>query len=314
MKSSKFFVCVVIACMFSSCVSKTDRIEKAIEKNKFEKAEKKLKKIRKWKNKKHYGGLLIEAYLDNDNIDRAIYVFENITGHCSMYDMQWDHKWAAEYTNKYSRKIYKALLEDGRYDEAWNYHALRYESEDYPGNAENYFSYMTDVVLSMCSTGHSAAVPRFIKTKSLWFTKNIDNNKYGKEYPDYTHSNACNRLYQIYHDLNRIEELEKNFNAAQFAPGKAELTTKAMAVLNDLAKEMQKRPEISLRIVGHTSAEGEVSFNQKLSEARAQAAVDFLVSRGISADRLEAEGKGSSEPLDVNNPDVNRRTEFIVID
>ncbi|MBO5866256.1 MAG: hypothetical protein J6Q73_09450 [Bacteroidaceae bacterium] len=43
-------------------------------------------------------------------------------------------------------------------------------------------------------------------------------------------------------------------------------------------------------------------------------AVDFLVGRGIDASRLEAVGKGSSEPLDVNNPEANRRTEFIVLE
>ncbi|MDE6394741.1 MAG: OmpA family protein, partial [Duncaniella sp.] len=56
--------------------------------------------------------------------------------------------------------------------------------------------------------------------------------------------------------------------------------------------------------------------NQKLSEARAQAAVDFLVNKeGIDASRLEAVGKGSSEPKDPENPtsDVNRRTEFEIL-
>ena len=114
--------------------------------------------------------------------------------------------------------------------------------------------------------------------------------------------------------VDRIEEIEKNFNAAQFVQGKAELSEDAKFVLHDLAQEMKKHPEIKLRIVGHTSAEGDPVFNQKLSEARAQAAVDFLVSRGVDASRLEAEGKGSSEPLDVNNPEVNRRTEFVILD
>lgn len=114
--------------------------------------------------------------------------------------------------------------------------------------------------------------------------------------------------------VDRIEEIEKNFNAAQFVQGKADLSDDAKFVLHDLAQEMNKHPEIKLRIVGHTSSEGDPAFNQALSEARAQAAVDFLVGRGIDASRLEAEGKGSSEPLDVNNPEANRRTEFIVIE
>lgn len=114
--------------------------------------------------------------------------------------------------------------------------------------------------------------------------------------------------------VDRVEELEKNFNAAQFEQGKADLSDDAKFVLHDLAKVMEKYPEMKLRIVGHTSAEGDPDFNQRLSEARAQAAVDFLIGRGISADRLKAEGKGSSEPVDVNNPEANRRTEFIVIE
>ena len=114
--------------------------------------------------------------------------------------------------------------------------------------------------------------------------------------------------------VDRIEEIEKNFNAAQFVQGKAELSEDAKFVLHDLAQLMQKHPELRLKLVGHTSSEGDPVFNQKLSEARAQAAVDFLISRGIPADRLEAEGKGSSEPLDVNNPEANRRTEFIIVE
>ena len=77
---------------------------------------------------------------------------------------------------------------------------------------------------------------------------------------------------------------------------------------------MKKHPEVKLRIVGHTSAEGSPEVNQKLSQARAQAAVDFLVARGVDAGRLEAEGKGSSELIDENNPEANRRTEFIILD
>ena len=77
---------------------------------------------------------------------------------------------------------------------------------------------------------------------------------------------------------------------------------------------MQKHPEVRLRIVGHTSAEGDPAFNLKLSQERAQAAVDFIVGRGVDASRLEAEGKGSSEPIDENNPEANRRTEFIILD
>lgn len=117
--------------------------------------------------------------------------------------------------------------------------------------------------------------------------------------------------------LQQIEEIEKNFNAAEFVQGKADLSESAKFVLHDLAKVMQKNPQLRLRLEGHTSAEGDASFNQKLSEARAQAAVDFLINHeNIDASRLEAVGKGSSELKNTADPRAaeNRRTEFIVLE
>jgi outer membrane protein OmpA-like peptidoglycan-associated protein len=114
--------------------------------------------------------------------------------------------------------------------------------------------------------------------------------------------------------LEQIEEIEKNFNTAKFEVGKADLNDDAKFVLHDLVKILNKQPQIRLKIEGHTSDEGDAAFNQKLSENRAKAVVDFLVSQGVAADRLEYEGKGSSEPLDPNNREVNRRTEIIVLE
>ena len=114
--------------------------------------------------------------------------------------------------------------------------------------------------------------------------------------------------------LEQIEEIEKNFNAANFEAGKADLNDDAKFVLHDLVKILNKQPQLRLKIEGHTSDEGDAAFNQKLSENRAKAVVDFLISKGIAADRLEYEGKGSSEPLDPNNRELNRRTEIIVLE
>ena len=104
--------------------------------------------------------------------------------------------------------------------------------------------------------------------------------------------------------VQQIAEIERNFNAAQFEQGKA-----------DLAKVLKQAPDLRLRIEGHTSAEGDEDFNQKLSQQRAQAAVTFLVQKeGIDSARLEVAGLGSSKPLDPNNPEANRRTEFIILE
>ncbi len=114
--------------------------------------------------------------------------------------------------------------------------------------------------------------------------------------------------------VQQVEEIEANFNAAQFEQGKADLNDDAKLALHDLAKVMKQNPEMRLRIEGHTSAEGDETLNRTLSEQRAQAAVDFLVNKeGIDASRLEASGKGSSEPIDPSNLEANRRTEFEIL-
>jgi len=71
-----------------------------------------------------------------------------------------------------------------------------------------------------------------------------------------------------------------------------------------------------MRIVGHTDASGPWSYNQKLSELRAQEVVRFFVdSCGIPADKLQAVGVGEQFPFDDKNPraGVNRRVEFQAI-
>ena len=116
--------------------------------------------------------------------------------------------------------------------------------------------------------------------------------------------------------LAQVEEIERNFNAAQFEQGSAELNDDAKLALHDLAKVLNQHPELVILIEGHTSAEGDVALNQRLSEERAQAAADFLINREkIDASRVNAVGKGSSELKDPENPmsDVNRRTEFNVL-
>ena len=117
--------------------------------------------------------------------------------------------------------------------------------------------------------------------------------------------------------VERIAEIEKNFNAAQFEKGKTELSEDAKFVLHDLAKVLNAHENIKLSIEGHTSAEGDADFNQKLSEARAKAAVDFLVGReGISESRLAYEGFGSAKLKNTEDPNSteNRRIEFIIIE
>jgi OOP family OmpA-OmpF porin len=74
-------------------------------------------------------------------------------------------------------------------------------------------------------------------------------------------------------------------------------------------------------IVGHTDSIGSDEYNQRLSERRAQAVKQYLVSKGIAASRLSTEGQGEREPIAPNTEDgkdnpegraMNRRAELKV--
>jgi OOP family OmpA-OmpF porin len=102
---------------------------------------------------------------------------------------------------------------------------------------------------------------------------------------------------------------------------KATIRPDAAAVLDEAAQLLRDNPDVTVRIVGHTDSIGSDSYNQALSERRAQSVKAYLVSKGIAASRLSTEGRGESEPIADNmrngrdNPEgraMNRRAELKV--
>ncbi len=121
------------------------------------------------------------------------------------------------------------------------------------------------------------------------------------------------------------DEIEFNkpyplINAISF--NKFKLDKKSKEGLIDLYNFLNENSDLKIQIVSHTDSKGAESYNQKLSQKRAESVVRFLVSRGISKKRLSALGKGESEPIAPNtlangqdNPtgrEKNRRTDFII--
>lgn len=88
--------------------------------------------------------------------------------------------------------------------------------------------------------------------------------------------------------------------------------------LEEIARAMNaaRLADIRFRIEGHTDATGAAAYNDALSERRARSVVDFLHARGVSAARLEAQGKGMRELADPANPGaaVNRRVRIVTLD
>ena len=103
-----------------------------------------------------------------------------------------------------------------------------------------------------------------------------------------------------------------------FDSGKSEIMDDSYPELARLVLLLNDVPSLKIEISGHTDNIGAVSFNELLSQRRADAVVNYLVEKGVSIERLSARGYGQTNPVDSNDtPESrasNRRTEFEIIE
>lgn len=96
----------------------------------------------------------------------------------------------------------------------------------------------------------------------------------------------------------------------------AELKPKMMGELDAVAQKVRdSRGNEALEVIGHTDSTGPEAYNQGLSERRAQAAADYLISQGVSASMITVTGMGESAPVADNSTRegraMNRRVEIL---
>jgi outer membrane protein OmpA-like peptidoglycan-associated protein len=103
-----------------------------------------------------------------------------------------------------------------------------------------------------------------------------------------------------------------------FAFNSAELTPESKKILDEdrTVARLKGEPNMRVEVAGHTDSIGSDAYNQKLSERRAQAVVDYLVSTGVDPKRLKAVGYGKTKPIASNATEAgraeNRRVELQV--
>lgn len=101
-----------------------------------------------------------------------------------------------------------------------------------------------------------------------------------------------------------------------FDVGRAAIKPNFAPILNQFASSLNQNPVTTVTIIGHTDNTGSDAINNPLSVDRAEAARDYLVSRGVARTRVATDGRGSREPIADNNTqqgrDKNRRVEIYV--
>jgi len=101
-----------------------------------------------------------------------------------------------------------------------------------------------------------------------------------------------------------------DFDKATIRPESANELERLIKLLND-------NPTLKIELGSHTDSKGSDDYNMKLSQSRSQSVVTYLISKGISTDRLVAKGYGETAPVATNDTDegrqLNRRTDFKIL-
>lgn len=107
-----------------------------------------------------------------------------------------------------------------------------------------------------------------------------------------------------------------NTQIINFALDSTEIPQENKEILDLAAEKLKAVPETTLRIIGHTDTQGTHEYNQDLSESRAAAVKEYLVSKGVAAEHLNTQGASFDYPVASNATEQgrfqNRRIEFVL--
>lgn len=102
-----------------------------------------------------------------------------------------------------------------------------------------------------------------------------------------------------------------------FATDSATLSGRLTSDLRALAASLNRYPDTTVQVIGHTDNTGQAAYNQRLSQRRAQAVASVLTSSGVSSSRIHSIGRGWDDPVSNNlTPEgraQNRRVEIVII-
>jgi outer membrane protein OmpA-like peptidoglycan-associated protein/tetratricopeptide (TPR) repeat protein len=116
-----------------------------------------------------------------------------------------------------------------------------------------------------------------------------------------------------------VTETEVILNDIFFEYNKSNITKEGAFELDKLVQVLQNNTRMTIMVKSHTDNRGSDSFNMNLSERRAKATVQYVISKGIAKDRIQGKGYGESEPkvqcekCTVEEHAKNRRSEFLIV-
>ena len=114
-----------------------------------------------------------------------------------------------------------------------------------------------------------------------------------------------------------VEGQVLSFNNIYFESGSAQIKAESFGILDGVAQTLIDNAGVRVRIAGHTDSDGSASYNQGLSERRANSVLDYLIRKGVAGNTLTTIGYGEESPVvpntNASNKAQNRRIEFTVL-
>lgn len=115
----------------------------------------------------------------------------------------------------------------------------------------------------------------------------------------------------------RYDNMSFKLEGVFFETSKAKLTKESFKALDVLVEAIKMNGTVKIELGGHTDSDGNNISNQKLSQARAESAMSYLIKQGVSEGQVTARGYGEARPVAPNNTKqgkaMNRRTEVRIL-
>jgi len=158
----------------------------------------------------------------------------------------------------------------------------------------------------MCNTAYSAQVSKSGYESGVFEVKKAENEQVVVEA-------LLNPIMPI------ITETEVILQPIYFEFDRSNITAEGAAELDKLVMVMNEHPNMVIFAKSHTDSRGSDKYNMNLSDRRAKATVQYLISKGIAKDRISGQGFGESElkvackPCNEEQHAQNRRSEFLIV-
>ncbi len=170
---NRLIVALLLAVCLAACVDKNvEKFREAMAAGNLSEAQANLTKIDDRSDCENCALQLIQAYIDANDPDKAIHVYEHITSwHKNCFDLDWKN---GDYEKVVCKLLRSYLMKNGDYEKAFDYYPQRDENENDIDNAQCRYRYISDVAAAMCDKGKQDDARKFVETQLRWFMLNVD--------------------------------------------------------------------------------------------------------------------------------------------